>query len=127
MTEERKNAHPAQSNAAGTNTPLKLTSCMISFDLGKKTRVPQECIGDQSGLDSGGCAARASDGCSPGLLRRKASEAFVSCDHMTLGEPGERPIERLTVQEVWAQLKQGDRGLPDRERGQELRLLFERR
>src|ERR1700745_2442997 len=96
MREERKNATPAQTSAAGTYTPLKLTSCMISVCSRKKARVPQQCIGDQGGLDCNRHPAPAFDWRPLVLLCRKPSEALLSRGHIPLGKLGERLIECVT-------------------------------
>src|ERR1700740_3605852 len=93
ITDESRNATPAQSSAAGRNTPLRLTSCMRSLSLREEVRMHIERIRDQGGLHS---SLHRTLGFNLGvsrLLSTESGQLLTSGDYFRLGKVGERLIE----------------------------------
>src|ERR1700761_4383345 len=105
IADESRNAMPAQTRAAGRNTPLRLTSCMRSSHLREEERMPAECIRDQGGLHSG---------LQPRLMRTEPDQLFTCGNYIRLRKLRERLIECPTCRHLSTCLEQSDRGLPDR-------------
>src|SRR6202000_157631 len=95
-TDERRNAMPAHSSAAGTNTPLRLTSSMRSTPLREEARMPLERLRDQGGVDGG---LHGTQGFSVGVSRALSPEPdqlFSGGRHICRGKLGERLLEYAT-------------------------------
>src|SRR5258705_10052692 len=100
ITDERRNAIPAQSSAAGRNTPLRLTSCMKSPSLREEVRMHIERIRDQGGLHS---SLHLALGLNFGLCRLLSTESrqlFTSGDYVPRSKVGERLIECATCRRL---------------------------
>src|SRR5882724_2579798 len=117
ITDESRNAIPAQSSAAGRNTPLRLTSCMRSPSLREEVRMHIERIRDQGGLHSSLHRALGFHFGVCKLLSTESGQLFTSGDDVRLRKVGERLIKCATCRHLSACPEQSYRSLPDRQRG----------